>query len=185
MNILYDQSNTAWSIRSGVINHIARSTSPYGRWISPIVTTKITIVPSSLHSGDAENLMKMTEYLLCCTNDDEESKFDIDLCEQRLLRLSGYVLQCHPEGHNGAPVHWTMEGSHNGRTWSHLSEASGDYFCERNARYFPVTNPSPCRYFRLTQLEKNTAGNHRFCLSGLELYGQLYSSVPQERQPLN
>lgn len=182
MDIPYDSANPAISSRRGVFDHIARCSSQYGQWVSPIETMKIIIVPSSLHKGDTDFLVKMTDYLLCCTNDEEESKFDVDLREQRLLKLTGYVLQWHPEGKNGAPVHWTMEGSQNGRTWSHLSEESGPYFRKQNTHYFPVTNPTPCRYFRLTQLGKNMEGNYRFCLSGIELYGQLYTSVAQEKQ---
>ena len=183
VDIPFDTSNPLLSARQGVLNHIAQCSSPYGQWVSPVETMKILILPSSLHSGDTGLLVKMTDYLLCCTDDDEESKFDVDLCEQRLLKLSGYVLQCHPEGGNGAPVHWMLEGSQNGRTWSHLSEESGSYFKKKNTHYFPVTNPTPCRYFRLTQLGKNTEGNFRFCLSGIELYGQLYTSVVKERLP--
>ena len=144
---------------------------------------KILIIPSSLHLGDPGLLVKMTDYRLCCTDNEKESNFEVDLREQRLLKLSGYVLQCHPEVSNGAPTHWALEGSHNGQSWTHLSEESGSYFSKSTTRYFPVTNPSPCRYFRLTQLGENMEGNYRFCLSGIELYGQLYTSVVQERQP--
>ena len=123
----------------------------------------------------------MTDYLLCCTDDEEESHFEIDLREKRMLKLSGYVLQCHSGENNGAPLQWRLEGSHNGNTWNSLSEEFGNFFHKRSVNYFRVTNPAPCRYFRLTQLSKNTAGNFRFCLSGIELYGYLYSSITEER----
>lgn len=181
VSILYDSSNPALSTRKGVINHIAQCISHNNAWVSPVESHRILIIPSSIHSGDVGLLVKMTDYLLCCTDSEQESHFEIDLREQRLLKLTGYVMQCHSDGNNGAPLQWKLEGSHNGRSWNSLSEESGTFFRTRHANYFPVTNPIPCRYFRLTQLGKNTAGNFRFCLSGIELYGQLYSSVIEER----
>ena len=164
-----------------MFSHVGQCSSHNNTWISPVESGRILIIPSSIHSGDVGLLVKMTDYLLCCTDDERESHFEIDLHEQRLLKLSGYVMQCHSEGSNGAPLHWKLEGSHNGRSWSHLSEESGDYFSKNYANFFPVTNPMPCRYFRLTQLGKSSARNFRFCLSGLELYGHLFSSVVEER----
>jgi hypothetical protein len=181
VTILYDFTNPALSNRKGVINHIAQCSSYNNTWISPVESNRIQIIPSSIHSGDAGLLVKMTDYLLCCTDGEEKSHFEIDLREQRLLKVSGYVLQCHAEGNNGAPLHWELDGSHNGHSWSCLSEESGDFFRKKPANFFSVINPMPCRYFRLTQLRKNTAGNFCFCLSGIEFYGQLYSSVVEER----
>ena len=165
----------------GVISHIAQCSSHNNTWISPVESNQILIIPSSIHSGDVGLLVKMTDYLLCCTDSEEASHFEIDLRERRLLKLSGYVLQCHSNSNNGAPLQWKLEGSHNGSSWNSLSEESGNYFQRKPANYFSVTNPIPCRYFRLTQLGQNSAGNFRFCLSGIELYGQLYSSVIEER----
>lgn len=181
VDIPYDFTTPALSSRKGIFSYIAQCSSHNNTWVSPVESNLILIVPSSIHSGDTGLLVKMTDYLLCCTDSEPESHFEIDLCEQRLLKLSGYVLQCHPEGNNGAPIHWKLEGSSNGRSWSHLSEESGDHFTRKNVNFFTVTNPMPCRYFRLMQLGKNTVGNFRFCLSGIELYGQLYSSVVEER----
>ena len=126
-------------------------------------------------------LVKMTDYLLCCTDCDPQSSFEIDLHKQRMVKLTGYMLQCHYQGRNGYPRGWKLEGSHNGSTWAVLSEEKGDFFQEgQYAKYFEVTNPTPCRYFRLSQLVENSAENHRFCLSGIELYGHLYSSIADE-----
>ena len=151
--------------------------------MSPIESQEITITPSSLHAGDVNMLVKMSEYLLCCTDREKQSSFEIDISMKRLIKLTGYVLQCHYEGNNGYPKQWKLEGSHNGNTWAVLSEESGDFFekaASQCAQYFEVTNPTPCRYFRLVQLARNSSDNHRFCLSGIELYGHLYSSCTQE-----
>jgi len=38
-------------------------------------------------------LVKMTDYLLCCTDGEPQSSFEIDLHMQRLVKLTGYILQ--------------------------------------------------------------------------------------------
>ena len=137
MAIFYNGTNPALSRRRGIINHIALCSSQKNTWISPIETNRVTITPSSLHSGEVNLLVKMTDYLLCCTDSEEGSHFELDLHEQRLLKLTGYVLQCHQEGHNGAPQKWRLEGSHNGTTWNTLSEEVGDFFRDgKTANYF-------------------------------------------------
>ena len=180
VDVLYDECNPMKSRQNGIIGRIAIC-NKQNVWMSPIVSHQLTITSSSLHSGEVNMLVKMTDYLLCCTDGEPQSSFEIDLHMQRLVKLTGYILQCHSEGNNGYPKYWKLEGSHNGNTWAILSEESGDFFREGSyAQYFEVTNPTPCRYFRLTQLGKNSAGNHRFCLSGLELFGHLYSSSAEE-----
>lgn len=165
----------------GIITRIAVSGSQQSVWLSPVEARKITITPSSLCSGEVNNLVKFTDYVLCCTNDEPHSSLEIDLHMQRLAKLTGYTLQCHYHGRDGYPRHWRLEGSHNGQTWTELSEEEGDFFQEGHyAHYFEVASPTPCRYFRLVQLGLNSAGNSRLCLSGLELFGFFYSSFGEE-----
>ncbi len=179
--MVYDVTRPVKSRQSGVLNRIAVRGNRQNMWVSPIESQKVTITPSSLHSGEVNMLVKITDYVLCCTDDEPRSSFEIDLHMQRLAKLTGYILQCHYHDNNGYPRHWRLEGSHNGQTWTELSEEKGDFFQEGHyAYYFEVTNPSPCRYFRLVQLGVNSAGNDRLCLSGLELFGFLYSSFADE-----
>ena len=106
----------------------------------------------------------------------ENSWYQIALFNDSFV-LEKYGIKSNPVGNRDFPQSWVLVGSQNGRDWTNLSyiESSGltQYGLTLN---YSVEKQYPLRFFRLTMIGKNTAGDFQFCICRLYFYGQIVFS---------
>jgi hypothetical protein len=71
---------------------------------------------------------------------------------------------------------WVIEQSNDGKTWIEIDRRMNrNQLDGRNlTATFPITTHTQCRFIRLRQIERNWWGSYSICISGLEIFGDLY-----------
>ena len=165
----------AINLGCGIINHIVSSKS----------LKKISITSSGISRGPVDNLLNIRDPGITVTKEDasSDSWFMWDFQVQRILAITGYMLICEGFGSFGFPCQWKVEASLDGSQWTIVSQGSGNSgewpWVYRNAEIHKLA-----RYTKITQIGKNSKSNMKFCLSGVEFYGQLYTTVDEEYSSL-
>ena len=142
--------------------------------------SKISISHSSSLYGNIETLFKMPSNNIVATEDpgNENPYFQFDFKKHRLVELSGYQLQCSGHGTYGQPQEWEIHVSLEGKKWQRVAHDVWEK--ESQSKYCTIGSSFLGRYVKIIQIGPNLKGNKKFCLSGVEFYGKLYSSVQDE-----
>ena len=146
--------------------------------------------PKSIHISSSRIAKGNLETLTSLANTDvvavEKSSnganayFEIDLLKQRLVRLEGYLLQwTRVIGRFGYPLQWMIEVSLDGTTWKMVGMEQQNA-TTKTSQYWAVRKKTLGRYLRISLLGTNSEENYMLCLSGIELYGELYSSLDNQ-----
>ena len=142
--------------------------------------SKINISHSSVLHGQTDTLFKMTSNKIVATEDpgSENPYFQFDFKKHRLVELSGYQLQSSGHGTYGQPQEWVIQVSLEGKKWQQVAQDVWEK--ESQTKYYTISSGILGRYVKIIQIGLNLKGNKKFCLSGVEFYGKLYSSVQDD-----
>jgi hypothetical protein len=148
-----------------------------------IKSGKLQITYSGQIVGSTDTLLNMKNKEIVAI---EESSaiypyFQIDLGAVRLVQLEGYRLQCSELGKKGRPQEWEVHVSLNEMAWMSVAHDIWEKEAQ-TACYWSVTTTFLGRFVKIIQIGPNKKGNKKFCLSGIELYGKIYSSVAEEME---
>ena len=143
----------------------------------------IQLSSSKIAKGNLETLTSLANTDVVAvdrqTNGDN-AFFQIDFLKQRLVRVEGYLLQwARVIGRFGYPLQWKVEVSLDGRDWKEAGREVQPS-TTRTSQYWEVRQKSLGRYLRISLLGANSEGNNMLCLNGIELYGDLYSSLDDQ-----
>ena len=150
-------------------------------WADPARSGKVCVLRSSIAEGQTSQIVNHTVNARrnpsCCTKNERGSWWQVGFTSNLALVLSHYTLRhgcC-----DGVCVlkNWEFQGSNDGERWTILD-------AHKDATSLPLQSFSTCtyrvkgnvtamRYFRVLQTGKNSTGNFRLYISGLELYGLL------------
>ena len=84
-------------------------------------------------------------------------------------------------GRFGHPLQWVVGMSPDGVNWKQVDKGQLKS-TTKTSQYWTARQKILGRYLRISLLGTNSADNHMLCLSGIELYGDLYSSLPLDDQ---
>ena len=145
----------------------------------------IQISSSEITKGNLETLTSLANTDIVAVdkqNTGAPAYFQIDFLKQRLVRVEGYLLQwTGVMGRFGYPLQWVVEMSLDGMNWKEV-DRNHQKTTAKKSQYWAAQHKVLGRYLRISLLGTNSAENHMFCLSGIELYGDLYSSLPVDEQ---
>ena len=150
--------------------------------------TKVKVIQlssSKITKGNLETLTSLANTDVVAA--DKQSSggpafFQIDFLKQRLVRLEGYLLQwTGVMGRFGRPLQWVVDMSPDGVSWKQVGKEQLKSTA-KTSQYWEAKEKILGRYLRISLLGTNSAENHMLCLSGIELYGDLYSSLPLDDQ---
>ena len=148
-------------------------------------TKSIQISSSKIVKGNLETLTSLANTDVVAADkpgSGGNAYFQIDFLKQRLVRVEGYLLQwTRVIGRFGYPLRWLVEVSLDGTNWKVVGMEQQKTTTE-TSRYWEVSRKTLGRYLRISLLGTNSAENDMLCLSGIELYGDLYSSLQLDNQ---
>ncbi len=163
---------------AGILHHLAYSRMGTKSKVIQLTSSKIT-------KGNLETLTSLANTDVVAA--DKQSSggpafFQIDFLKQRLVRLEGYLLQwTGVMGRFGYPLQWVVDMSPDGVSWKQVGKEQLKNTA-KTSQYWEAKEKILGRYLRISLLGTNSADNHMLCLSGIELYGNLYSSLPLDDQ---
>lgn len=173
--IEYDESTAV----RGVLWTIGSRT---GEWKNPVLTGEVKVTASSVQKGKVPVLVEPTPREFW-TNDVPSSWIAIDLRRDRRLRLHAYALRHGASFARDFLRSWVVQGSHDGRdSWVTLARVAGDDSLARSGAFavhvWSVSPPREAyRHFRVLQTGHNSGKNNFLVLSGIELFGELFTDA--------
>jgi len=149
------------------------------KWVNPAESGWIKVTSSSL-SPISRPLTALTarETVRIFTDNKSGSWIAVDLLD-KVLVVSHYTVRFSESYWNETPRGWVFEASADGTKWDALKTHTNE--AKTLSRSPVATFPLPSRatrfrYFRITNQQRNSNNSSHLCLSGLELYGTLYST---------
>jgi serine/threonine protein kinase len=142
---------------------------------------KIQIMHTGLSHGSTDTLLNIGSNEIVATESNRNPYFHFDLSKNRLIQLEGYRLQCSGLGTYGRPQEWEVHVSLDGKAWMPVAHDTWETDSQTTC-YWCCSSQSLAigRFVKIIQIGQNKKGNNKFCLSGIEFYGKLYSSVAEE-----
>ena len=145
----------------------------------------IQLTSSKITKGNLETLTSLANTDVVAADKPSPNAnafFQIDFLKHRLVRLEGYLLQwTGVMGRFGHPLQWVVGMSPDGVNWKQVDKGQLKS-TTKTSQYWTARQKILGRYLRISLLGTNSADNHMLCLSGIELYGDLYSSLPLDDQ---
>ena len=140
-------------------------------------TKSIQISSSKIIKGNLETLTSLANTHVVAVDKPGPSAnafFKIDFLKHRLVQVEGYLLQwTRVIGRFGYPLRWLVEVSLDGKKWQVVGMEQQTATTE-TSQYCEAKQKILGRYLRISLLGTNSEDNHLLCLSGIELYGDLY-----------
>jgi hypothetical protein len=131
---------------------------------------------SSLHSP---NVFSLDYRFTWCSTNVENSWIAFELVG-KTLALSSYSLRSYLDGSGCYLKSFRLRGSRDGKAWDDIDMhrlESAVFQNNTNIVPFDVRPASlPYSHFKFIQVAPNAAGNHHFCLSFVELFGDLHDA---------
>ena len=159
----------------GIIQHLTYKAGPKVK--------AIQISSSKIAKGNLETLTSLANTDIVAVDRPSNSGsafFQIDFFKHRMVRVEGYILQwARVIGRFGYPLQWVVAVSPDGKAWIEVGREVQPT-TTKTSQYWPVRQKSLGRYLRISLLGANSEGNNMLCLNGIELYGDLYSSVDDQ-----
>ena len=159
----------------GILQHLTYKAGPKVK--------AIHISSSKIAKGSLETLTSLANTDIVAVDKPSSGGsafFKIDFFKHRLVRVEGYLLQWTAViGRFGYPLQWMVEMSMDGDVWKEVGREQQSTTTE-TSQYWEVKQKSLGRYLRISLLDANSKGNNMLCLNGIELYGDLYSSVDDQ-----
>ena len=146
-------------------------------WANPASKGIVTIHASSIERGNPHNLVDVEPQELW-TQDVPASWLSIDLGKFRVLPHA-YMLRHGGNYRADSLRNWDFQGSVDGKSWVALKRHSNDSTLSAPfaVKTFSVDNVStPYQCFRIIQTGHNSSTHNFLVLSGIELYGELWSA---------
>ncbi len=141
-------------------------------------TKSIQISSSKIIKGNLETLTSLANTDVVAVDKlgpNANAFFKIDFLKHRLVRVEGYLLQwTRVIGRFGYPLRCLVEVSLDGTKWKMVGMEQQTTTTE-TSQYWEAKEKILGRYLRISLLGTNSEDNHLLCLSGIELYGDLYS----------
>ena len=119
----------------------------------------------------------------CVTLPNRESWFCVDLLSF-YCRPTAYTLRHYDSYDSEALRDWKLQASNDGKKWSKLISHKKDESLQGkgSSHTWPIPACKKAyRMFRILQTGKNSNGHWYCALSGFELYGQLFSQPPKQK----
>ena len=155
-------------------------------WRNPddLGLVKVTSVPLAVNPPSAPaSAIVGREVVRCVTLPNRESWFCVDLVSL-YVRPTAYTLRHYDSFDSEALRDWKLQGSNDGAKWSKLlSHKKDEHLQGKGSSHtwqIPHTKKS-FRMFRILQTGKNSNGHWYCALSGFELYGQIFSQPPKQK----
>ena len=168
---------------NGIVYHIATKggTQP---WSNPADAGLIKVTSSGI-LGDSvkESAVVGRETVRCVTSAHPNAWFAIDL-EEKWVSVTHYTLRHYSSWDTECLRSWRFEGSNDDCTWVCIREHVGDAsLIGAGSTYtWPIQGVNankPYRKFRIRMTGPNSNNHMYLSLSGIELYGTLYTQEPQ------
>ena len=173
VNFLHNYSSDGTS-STGILHHLTYGKAGTKMKVIQVSSSKIT-------KGNLETLTSLANTDIVAVDKPSSggtAYFQIDFLKQRLVRVEGYLLQwTGVMGRFGYPLQWMVEMSLDGVIWKQVGKEQQNATAKKS-QYWAARQKILGRYLRISLLGTNSKENHMLCLSGMELYGDLYSSVP-------
>jgi hypothetical protein len=121
----------------------------------------------------AQNVVDLGSPLGFCSKNEPGQWICWDFCHRR-VRPTQYAIQ------SGWLKSWVVEGSVDGVNWIEMDRKTDNEDFNQAGRTdigpvsFTVSTITKCRFIRLTQTDKNHAGNDELCLVAVEFFGSLF-----------
>ena len=172
MNFAHSYSSDGTS-RAGILHHLTFGKTGTKAKIIHISSSKIT-------KGNLETLTSLSNTDVVAADKSSTGApayFQIDFLKQRLVRVEGYLLQwTGVMGRFGYPLQWLIEMSLDGMIWKEV-DRNKQKTTAKNSQYWAARHKILGRYLRISLQGTSSAHNEMLCLSGIELYGDLYTSM--------
>ena len=173
VNFLHNYSSDGTS-STGILHHLTCGKAG-------AKTRVIQISSSRIAKGNLETLSSLANTDIVAVdkpNTGGNAFFQVDFLKQRLVRVGGYLLQwTGVMGRFGYPLQWLVEMSPDGMIWKQVGRERQNATAKKS-QYWAAQQKILGRYLRISLLGTNSEENHMLCLSGIELYGDLYTSLP-------
>ena len=119
-----------------------------------------------------------------CTDNRPQSYITLDIGALRSMQVTHYCLKNDGLGTYHVLRNWEFQGRlSESDEWVTLRKHIGDTALS-NIAYatasWEINNSLPYRYFRIFQFDVNSYGAHNIMCCGIELYGTLFTCVPEE-----
>ena len=128
-----------------------------------------------------EHLIKVDNSTIAATKDLANSWIGYDFGPSVRIVPISYTLKARPDydpGHKSAPHSYIIETSEDGVTWMAIDWQTDVTDIKNNSAvvHFEVKRvPSPSRYIRICQTQKNGHGTNHLVLAAFEIFGACYS----------
>jgi hypothetical protein len=161
---------------NGAFFHLA-TRNRIEEWKNPHSTGTVTCFSSSISYGKIEDLAGRT--LSNFRTKNEVNAFvGVDLGFNRALKVTAYTVK-NGNSSSNTMISWVFQGSINGVDWVildrrvHGSESDVKYLSEKGktSTWGVAESDKSYRFFRITQSDKNLAGNYMISISCFEIYG--------------
>jgi len=173
---------------AGLFSFIATcgGTKPYANpHSSGTVTASLSSFATDVTYSQAHKLVGRANDGYCCTDNRKASYMIVDIGENRRLKPLYYCLKNDGLGMYHVLRNWELQGKVlEDDEWvtlkRHVADVSLTNTAYATAGWKIERSSSVYRYFRIFQYDVNSYGAHNIMCCGIELYGMLYTSIPEE-----